>query len=126
MQESQTAIILRGYDYLASGLTGFLTAILVFWVISPMWPMLLGMLTGMALGIVVLLLMIVCMGWIAGSFEIIMPGKIIAMIVGMGGGMWAAADHVSACDLVLFGISTGLIVAAGFHIYDRSLHGERL
>lgn len=124
--KSKIAIILRIYDYLISSLAGLFTAMLVFLVISPKWSMLPGMLTGMVLGLAVLMLIIICLGWIAGSFEIIMPGKFIVMIVGMGGGMWVTMAGPPAIDLALFGVFTGIAVAGVFHIYDNSLHGEQL
>jgi len=78
--------ILRIYDYLTAMLTGFITAMLAFWLVSTEWPVLLGMVVGMVLGIAALLIVIVGFGWIAGAFEIMMPGKFIGMIVGAGGG----------------------------------------
>ncbi len=124
---SNLAIILRIYDYLTAIFTGFITAMLVFWLVSPTWPVLLGMIVGMALGIVALLIVMVSLGWIAGAFEIIMPGKFIGMTVGMAGGMWKTmADGTTMIGLIIFGIFIGLVLAAIFHVYDRSIHGEQV
>jgi hypothetical protein len=121
------AIILRIYDYLTAILTGFITAMLVFWLVSPLWAIPLGMVVGMALGIAALLIVIVSLGWIAGAFEIIMPGKYIGMIVGMAGGMWKTMEGgATMIGLVTFGAFIGLVLAAIFHAYDRSLHGEQV
>ena len=125
--KSNLAIILRMYDYLTSILTGFIAAMLVFWLVSPAWAILLGMVVGMALGVAALLIVLVFFGWIAGAFEIIMPGKYIGMIVGMAGGMWKTMESgTTMIGLVTFGAIIGLVLAAIFHVYDRSLHGEQV
>lgn len=125
--KSNLAIILRIYDYLTSILTGFIAAMLVFWLVSPAWAILLGMVVGMALGVAALLIVLVFFGWIAGVFEIIMPGKYIGMIVGMAGGMWKTMEGgTTMIGLVTFGSIIGLLLAAIFHAYDRSLHGEQV
>jgi len=118
--------ILRIYDYLTAMLTGFITAMLAFWLVSTEWPVLLGMVVGMVLGIAALLIVIVGFGWIAGAFEIMMPGKFIGMIVGAGGGMWKTMGGTTMIDLATLGVFTGLVLAVIFHAYDRSLHGERV
>ncbi len=122
---SNLAIILRIYDYLTAILTGFITAMLVFWLVSPSWSILLGIIVGTALGISALFIVIVSLGWIAGAFEIIMPGMFIGMTVGMAGGMWKMmADGTTMIGFITFGIFIGLVLAAIFHAYDRSIHGE--
>ena len=122
--EGNPATLLRIFDYLTASLTGLTTALLVFLLVSPRWPMVLSMALGMALGVASLGLVVVGLGWVAGAFEIIMPGKFIGMIVGMAGGMWAASGGATLDGLLAFGVTAGLILAAVFHLYDRTLHGE--
>ena len=126
LMKSSSAIILRLFDYLTSILTGILTAMLVYGVVSPAWSMPVAMIAGMGLGLVALMLMVISLGWVAGSFEIIMPGKLIAMIVGMGGGMGVTQASLTAVDLAAFGFFVGLVVAICFHSYDKSLFGEQI
>lgn len=122
--EGNPATLFRIFDYLTASLTGLTTALLVFLLVSPRWPMVLGMALGMALGVASLGLVFVGLGWVAGPFEIIMPGKFIGMIVGMAGGMWAASGGATLGGLFAFGVTAGLILAAVFHLYDKTLHGE--
>lgn len=125
--KSNLAMILRIYDYLTAIVTGFIAAILVFWLVSPAWPILLGIVVGMALGIAALLIVIVSLSWLAGAFETIMPGKFIGMIVGMAGGMWKTmVGGTTMIGLIIFGVFIGLVLAAIFHVYDRSIHGEQV
>lgn len=83
-----------------------------------------GMLCGMLIGMIGLLAVFVVFGWIAGGFEIIMPGMFIAVITGMGGGMTAASGDTAAGGMAAFGIVTGLALQTIFRLYDISLHGE--
>ena len=122
--EGNPATLFRIFDYLTASLTGLTTALLVFLLVSPRWPMVLSMVLGMALGVASLGLVVVGLGWVAGAFEIIMPGKFIGMIVGMAGGMWAASGGATLGGLLAFGVTAGLILAAVFHLYDKTLHGE--
>ncbi len=124
--ESNSTTIFRIYDYLTAMLTGFIAALLVFWLVSPEWPIVLCMMVGMMLGIVSLLTVFAGLGWIAGSFEIFMPGMFIGMIVGMTGGMWMKMGDPTMIFLLIYGVFTGFVLSAIFYGYDRSLHGEQV
>ena len=124
--ESNSTTIFRIYDYLTAMLTGFIAALLVFWLVSPEWPIVLCMIVGMVFGSVSLLTVFAGLGWIAGSFEIFMPGMFIGMIVGMTGGMWIKMGDPTMFILLIYGVFTGFVLSAIFHCYDRSLHGEQV
>lgn len=124
MREGNIAIVLRVYDYATACVAGVLAAWLASFIISPQWSMPVGMIAGMAVGFVSLAAMFIGLGWIAGGFEIIMPGMFITMGVGMSSGMWITAGDPSTTTLMVFGVFISLYVGAIFHGYDKSLHGE--
>jgi len=120
------SMLLRTYDYLVSTLTGLGTAMLVSWLVSPTWSMATAMLVGVLAGLAALALAIFSLGWIAGAFEILMPGKFIVMIVGMGGGMWVVMDSPTRARMAALGIMAGIVMQGVFHLYDNFLHGEKI
>ena len=78
----------------------------------------------MILGIAALIVVFLALGWIAGAFEILMPGMSIVMVVGMVCGMWVTMASPKISALLLFGFIAGLCIAVVFHLYDMSFHGE--
>lgn len=122
--EKNYSTLLRFSDYCAAMLTGTLTAFLVHLAIGDGWPMFLGMFAGMALGTVSLLVAIIIFARFGGIFEIVMPGMLITMLVGMAGGMWVTAGSPFRGELLIFGLLSGLYIQSLFHLWDRSLHGE--
>jgi len=114
------------FDYLVAMLIGCASALLTALVVSSGWPVIVGMFAGMILGMVVLLLAVITLGWVGGAFEMVMPGMFIAMVSGMVCGMAAVSGDTSAVDMAAFGIAVAVVIQFVFHLYDRSVHGEVL
>ena len=122
--ENQTNLPLRVADYLIAISIGSLSAVAVYFAVSPSWNMLIAMLAGMALAMFVAAIIILPYSLVGGIFEVIMPGMFIANIVGMATGMWVAMSNPPLYDLLAFGFIAGLLINGIFSLYDRSLHGE--
>ncbi|GMT41880.1 MAG: hypothetical protein IEMM0002_0291 [bacterium] len=124
--ERMTPTLLMIFDYFAAMLAGCASAVLVAVFIQSGWPISVGMFTGMLLGMIVLVISVLALGWVGGVFEIVMPGMFIVMIVGMVCGMSKTSGNADVGQMVMFGLVTGLVIQSVFHLYNKSLHGEVL
>lgn len=110
-------------DYLAGGLTGAATAVVVRGIVNPELDMVLAMLIGMAAGMVVHLSIGVALSPLLGLFHCMVPGGLIGMYGGMFFAMRDTMQHHpgSLGRVVVVGIVFGLVVTAGVRLYDRAV-----
>lgn len=121
--DGNNPLLFRLLDYVAGVLSGVISALFTAVVVSPNWPVPVGMFSGMILGMAALVVVFLALGWIAGGFEILMQGMSIVMVVGMLSGMWITMASPKISALLLFGFFAGLCIAMVFHLYDKSMHG---
>jgi hypothetical protein len=122
--DGNNPLLFRLLDYVAGVLSGVISALFTALVVSPNWPLPVGMFSGMILGMAALMIVFLALGWIAGGFEMLMQGMSIVMVVGMVCGMWITMASPKISGLLLFGFFAGLCIATVFHFYDKSMHGE--
>lgn len=110
-------------DYLAGGLTGAATAVVVRGIVSPNLDMVLAMLIGMAAGMGVHLLIGVALSPVLGLFHCMVPGGLIGMYGGMMFAMRDTMQHPAASlgRAVVVGIVFGVAVTAGVRLYGRAV-----
>lgn len=112
-------------DYLAGALTGMLTALAVRTIVGPQWDMVVAMLVGMAVGMLVHLTLLLLFIPLLGTFEVMMPGAMIAMYGGMLFGMRDSMQqaYVSLHSALAVGALFGLVVVFGIRWWNRQLIG---
>jgi hypothetical protein len=111
-------------DYIAGGLVGATTAAVVHSCVSPSLDMVLAMLLGMGIGMLIHLALGLLLAPFLGLFHVMVPSSLIGMYGGMLFAMRDSMQHAGSLrDALVVGVIFGLIVVAGVHLYDRSLHG---
>ncbi len=117
-------MLFKLFFYFVAIINGGGAALAVSFLVPSTWPMMGGMFAGMAIGVAVLVLSFLSLGWVAGPFEIMMPGMFIVKIAGMASGMWITMGDPKRETLVALGLITGFVVQLIFNLYDRALQGE--
>jgi hypothetical protein len=86
--------------------------------------MLLAMLTGMILGMGVLLVVMMLFTGISTLFELFPAGMVITMITGMFAGMVLAAMEVKMVQLLLPAIGFSFFIQIVMELYNLKLSGD--
>ncbi len=118
------AVFLRLFDYIAAMVYGTGAALLVEAAVNPAWPMPLGMIAGMILGVAAFAILTPFFILLIGGFEILMTGMFAGMVSGMGCAMLLSASTGSHKETLLCGAVFGLLVQISLHIYDVKHFGD--
>lgn len=112
-------------DVVSNSVISVLAGIAAASLVGVGWPMPLGMLVGMALGMLVSFLgpLVFC-PWF-GAHEVMLPTMLTGMLSGMVFGMWAAMQSSSPGTVVSIGALLGLGVAILVWIGSARLQGEQ-
>ena len=117
-------IIYKILDYIISVLMGTGTLFLVSLVVNENWNMFLAMITGMVLGIVVLLITVLLFVSVSTAFELFPVGMVITMITGMTAGMLITMVEIDFQLMLFASISFSLFAQLCIDLYNMKLKGE--
>jgi len=118
------AVLLRLFDYIAAMVYGTGAALLVETAVKPDWPVPLGMVAGMVLGVAAFVILTPFFILLIGGFEILMTGMFAGMVSGMGCAMLLSTFAGSPKEALLYGAVFGLLVQVSLHIYDVKHFGD--
>jgi len=108
-------------DLLIGAFSGILIAFAVCRIVPAHWNMLAGMIAGGIVGMSLKFALLILLAPFFGAFEVMIPLSLIAMVVGMSGGMAAAHGSVAHGWIVGAGGVTGFIVAVVIYQSNKKL-----
>ncbi len=117
-------IIFKVLDYIISALMGTGTLYFVSLVVSDSWNMLIAMITGMFLGMAVLLISVLLFVSVSTAFELFPAGMVITMITGMTAGMVITMIEIDFQLMLFAAIAFSLVVQLCIDLYNMKLKGE--
>ena len=97
-------------DPLVQATSGALVTFAVQLLVPTFWNMMLAMLAGGVCGMILMMLTMIPLMAVLGSFEVMIPMALVNMTVGMLSGMVVTRTPAPAGSLILAGAVTGLII----------------
>lgn len=117
-------ILFKILDYLIATFMGTGTVYIVSLVVHESWNMPLAMITGMFLGMAVLVLAVLLFIYVSTAFELFPVGMVITMFTGMSAAMAITMMETDLMFMLMAAAFFSVLAQCGIDLYNIKLKGD--